>query len=95
MSQKLRPLFNRVVVKPILEQMKGGLVIPVTAQEKPEIGKLVSVGDGVKANLKVGDTVLFGKFSGAPIKVDEENLLFMRDEDILAVLDEVAANVTA
>jgi chaperonin GroES len=95
---KIRPLHDRVVVKRLeqdLEKTKGGIIIPDTAKEKPQQGKVVAVGKG-KVNedgktfpldVKVGDTILFGKYSGSEIKVDGEEHLIMREDDILAILE--------
>lgn len=92
----IRPLHDRVVVKRLEEEQKtsGGIVIPETAAEKPQRGEVKAVGNGKKLDngetraldVKVGDAVLFGKFSGTEIKVDDEDVLVMREEDILAVL---------
>lgn len=92
----IRPLHDRVVVKRLEEEQKtsGGIVIPDTAAEKPQRGEVKAVGNGKKLDngdtreldLKVGDTVLFGKFSGTEIKVDDEDVLVMREDDVLAVL---------
>lgn len=92
----IRPLHDRVVVKRLEEEQttSGGIVIPDTAAEKPQRGEVKAVGNGKKLDngetraldLKVGDTVLFGKFSGTEIKVDDEDVLVMREEDVLAVL---------
>lgn len=94
---KIRPLHDRVVVKRMEEERKsaGGIVIPDSATEKPQRGKILAVGKG-KSNeqgqvrpldVKVGDTVLFGKYSGSEIKVDGEEVLMMREDDILAVIE--------
>ncbi len=92
---KLRPLHDRVIVKRIEEEKKsaGGIIIPDAAAEKPVRGKVVAVGSGKKTDdgktvavdLKVGDVVLFGKYSGSEVKVDGEELLVMREDDIMAV----------
>lgn len=92
----IRPLHDRVVVKRLEEEQKtsGGIVIPDTAAEKPQRGEVVAVGNGkvldngeVRAlDVKVGDTVLFGKFSGTEVKVDNDDVLVMREDDVLAVL---------
>ncbi len=94
---KIRPLQDRVVIKRLEEEQttSGGIVIPDSAAEKPQRGTITAVGNGKVLDngetrapeVKVGDTVLFGKFSGTEIKVDDEELLVMREEDILAVLD--------
>jgi chaperonin GroES len=93
----LRPLQDRIIVKRVEEETKtaGGLFIPETAKEKPQRGKIVAVGNGKKTedgkvlplDVKVGDTVLFGKYAGTEIKVDGEDLLMMREDDILAVVE--------
>ena len=94
---KIRPLQDRVIVKRIAEEekTKGGIIIPDTAKEKPQEGKVTAVGKG-KANedgkvtpldVKVGDKVLFGKYSGTEIKVDGEEHLIMREDDILGVIE--------
>lgn len=92
----IRPLHDRVVVKRLEEEQKtaGGIVIPDTAAEKPQRGEVQAVGNGKVLDngetrgldIKVGDTVLFGKFSGTEIKVDDQDVLVMREEDVLAVL---------
>jgi len=93
---KMRPLHDRVIVRRLEEETKsaGGIVIPDTAKEKPMRGTVVAVGQGrildngdVRAlEVKTGDTVLFGKYSGTEVKVDGETLLVMREEDIMAIL---------
>ena len=93
----LRPLHDRVIVKRMEEQRTspGGIVIPDTAAEKPIRGEILAVGNGkvldsgeVRAlDLKVGDTVLFGKYSGTEVKVDGQDLLVMREDDIMAVIE--------
>ncbi len=93
---KLRPLHDRVIVKRLEEERKtaSGIVIPDTATEKPDQGEILAVGNGkvgddgkVRAlDVKVGDRVLFGKYSGQTVKVDGEELLVMREEDIMAVV---------
>lgn len=94
---KLRPLHDRIIVKRLdgEEKTAGGLFIPDTAKEKPQKGTIIAVGNGkktedgktVKMDVKVGDTVLFGKYAGTEIKVDGEELLMMREDDILAVVE--------
>ena len=93
---KIRPLYDRILVKRIEEQQKtaGGLFIPDTAKEKPQEGKVVAVGSGkredgkvVPLDVKAGDRILFGKYSGSDIKLDGEEHLILREEDILAVLE--------
>ena len=93
----LRPLQDRIIVKRVEEETKtaGGLFIPETAKEKPQRGKIVAVGNGKKTedgkvlplDVKVGDTVLFGKYAGTEIKVDGDDFLMMREDDILAVVE--------
>ena len=93
---KLRPLHDRVVVRRVKEEekTKGGIIIPDTAKEKPQEGEIVSVGTGSKAedgkvtplDVKAGDRVLFGKWSGTEVKVDGEDLLIMKESDILGVV---------
>ncbi len=94
---KIQPLGDRVVVKPLKaeEKTKGGIVLPDTAKEKPLEGKIAAVGKGkvldngkVQAlEVKTGDRVLYGTYSGTEIKIDEEELLIMREEDILAIVN--------
>jgi chaperonin GroES len=95
---KIRPLQDRVMVKRLengVEKTKGGIIIPDTAKEKPEQGKIVAVGKGkvnddgklVPVGVKVGDTILFGKYSGSEVELDGEEHLIMREEDILGVVE--------
>jgi chaperonin GroES len=94
---KLRPLHDRVIVKRLEEERKtaSGIVIPDTAAEKPDQGEVLAVGPGKKndkgelgaMSVKVGDRVLFGKYSGQTVKVDGDELLVMREEDIMAVVN--------
>ena len=94
---KFRPLHDRVVVKRIEADTKtaGGIIIPDTAQEKPQEGEVVAIGTGARADdgtitpldLKAGDKILFGKWSGSEVKLDGEDLLIMKESDILGVLD--------
>jgi chaperonin GroES len=98
---KFRPLHDRVVVRRLEEdeRTKGGIIIPDTAKEKPQQGEIVAVGPGApdeKGNVqpldvKPGDRVLFGKWSGTEVKIDGEELLIMKESDILGVLEDVAA----
>jgi chaperonin GroES len=92
---KVKPLADRVVVKAIeeSEQMRGGLYIPDTAKEKPQQGEVMAVGPGkfedgkrVEMELKVGDKVLYGKYSGTEVTVDNEQYLILRETDVLAVI---------
>jgi len=94
---KIRPLHDRVIVKRTEEEKTtaGGIVIPDSAAEKPAKGEVVAVGNGKlldsgevrKLELKVGDKILFGKYSGTEVKVDGQDLLVMREDDIMAVFD--------
>ena len=94
---KLRPLHDRVIVKRMEEERvsAGGIVIPDNATEKPARGEVVAVGNGKVLDsgeqrgldVKAGDTVLFGKYSGTEVKVDGEELLVMREDDIMAVIE--------
>jgi chaperonin GroES len=94
---KARPLHDRILVKRIDEgeQKIGGIIIPDTAKEKPQQGKVVAVGSGkvkedggrISLDVKAGDTILFGKYSGQEIKLDGEEFLIMREEEVLAVLE--------
>lgn len=94
---KIRPLHDRVIVKRLEEERKtaSGIVIPDTAAEKPDQGEIVAVGTGKiledgkvrPLELKKGDRVLFGKYSGQTVKVDGEELLVMREEDIMGVIE--------
>ena len=94
---KIRPLHDRVIVKREDEERKspGGIVIPDTAAEKPIRGKIMAVGKGKilengsvrPLDLKVGDKILFGKYSGTEVKVDGDELLVMREEDVIAVIE--------
>ncbi|MCX5809968.1 MAG: co-chaperone GroES [Proteobacteria bacterium] len=95
---KIKPLQDRVLIKRIEEEekTKGGIIIPDAAKEKPQEGKVIAVGDGkmldsgVKAPLtvKVGDKILFGKYSGTEIKVDGEEHLIMREDDVLGIVED-------
>ncbi|MBI4768813.1 MAG: co-chaperone GroES [Deltaproteobacteria bacterium] len=94
---KIRPLHDRVIVQRIEEEekTKGGIIIPDTAKEKPQEGKVIAVGPGkilengtkLTLDVKVGDKILFGKYSGSEIKIDGEEFLMMREEDILGVIE--------
>ncbi|SFV27342.1 co-chaperone GroES [Hyphomicrobium facile] len=100
-----RPLHDRVVVKRIEEESKtaGGIIIPDTAKEKPQQGEVVAVGPGARdeagkinpLDVKVGDRVLFGKWSGSEVKIDGEDLLIMKESDILGVLSAPAKSKAA
>lgn len=87
----MRPISNRVVVKPspAEEMTKGGIIIPDTAKEKPQRGEVVAVGpgkDGEPMTVKVGDTVLYGKYSGQELQYNGDEYLIMREDDILVIL---------
>ena len=92
----IKPLADRVVIKPAEaeEKMSGGIIIPDTAKEKPQKGEIVAVGPGkvsdagqtIAPTVKVGDVVLYGKYSGTEVSVDGEDYLIVRESDILAVL---------
>src|ERR1700720_2963423 len=102
---KFRPLHDRVVVKRIdaEEKTTGGIIIPDTAKEKPSQGEITAVGPGgrdeagklIPIDLKVGDRVLFGKWSGTEVKIDGKDLLIMKESDIMGVLDEPVAKKKA
>jgi len=95
-AAKIKPLHDRVVVQPVeeAEQMRGGLYIPDTAKEKPQQGNVVAVGPGkyseqgerITPDVEVGNTVLYGKYSGTDVTVDGQEYLILREADILAVL---------
>ena len=97
MGSKLRPLYDRLLVKRLDEEdtTKGGIIIPDSAKEKPQRGQVVAVGKGKVAedgsvrplDVKEGDVVLFGQSSGTEIKVDEEDRLIMREDDVLAIVE--------
>jgi chaperonin GroES len=93
----IKPLANRVLVKRLEDEVQttaGGIIVPDTAKEKPQRGKVVAVGPGrltddgkrIAVDVKAGDEILFGKWSGSEITIDGEEYLFMKDDDILAVL---------
>ncbi len=93
---QFRPLHDRVVVEPSEHEEKtaGGIIVPDTAQEKPMQGKVVAVGPGARGedgtlqppDVKKGDTILYGKYSGTEVKIDDKELLIMRESDIMGVL---------
>ncbi len=97
MALNLKPLGSRVVVEPIEQEevTAGGIVLPETAKEKPQQGKILAVGPGdrdedgdrIALDVKVGDKVLFAKYSGTEIKVDGKKLLILRESDILAIIE--------
>ena len=94
---KIRPLHDRIIVKRLEEERTsaGGIIIPDTATEKPIQGKVIAVGNGKiledgsvrKLDVKVGDKILFGKYGGTEVKVDGEDLLVMREEDVMAIIE--------
>ncbi len=94
---KIRPLGDRILIKRIQEEekTKGGIIIPDTAKEKPQEGKVVAVGKGktteegklIAPDVKAGDRILFGKYSGSEVKIDGEEHLILREDDILGVLE--------
>jgi len=100
-----RPLGDRVVIKRVEEEArtKGGIIIPDTAKEKPQEGEVVAVGPGardedgkrVPMDVKAGDRILFGKWSGSEVKIDGEDLLIMKESDILGVIEPVPAQAKA
>jgi chaperonin GroES len=97
MFMKIRPLHDRIVVKRIeeKEQMQGALYIPDSAKEKPQEGEVVAIGKGkrledgkvVALDVQVGDRILFGKYSGSDIKLDGDEFLIMREDEVLGILD--------
>ncbi len=100
MAQKLTPLHDRLLVRRIeeMETVRGGIIIPDSAKEKPQEGVVVAVGQGkrekgerIPLDVKEGDRILFGKYAGNEVKIDGEELLIMREEEILGVLSGAAA----
>jgi chaperonin GroES len=96
MAVRIKPLHDRIIVKRVEEEdkTKGGIIIPDTAKEKPQQGKVVSVGNGRKEDgkvipldVKAGDKILFGKYSGTEIKLDGEDHLILREEDVLGIIE--------
>ena len=94
---KIRPLHDRILVKLIEEQevRRGGIIIPDSAKEKPQEGKVVAAGNGkvaedgkkIPLDVKAGDRILFGKYSGNEVKIEDEEYIIMREEDVLAILE--------
>ena len=94
---KIRPLHDRLLVERLEEQevKKGGIIIPDTAKEKPQEAKVIAVGNGKVTNegkkipldVKAGDKILFGKYSGSEVKIDDKEYLILREEDVLAILE--------
>jgi chaperonin GroES len=101
MATNIRPLHDRVIVRRIeeTEQVRGGIIIPDTAKEKPQEGEVIAVGEGKRKDdgtrqtldVQVGDRVLFGKYSGSEIKLDGEEYLIMREDEILGVIERAGA----
>ena len=95
---KLKPLHDRVILKRLEEKevRKGGIIIPDTAKEKPQQAEVIAVGDGkllengqkIPLNVKVGDKVLIGKYAGTEVKIDDEELVIVREDEILAIIEE-------
>jgi chaperonin GroES len=101
LPMKFRPLHDRVVVRRVdaEEKSSGGIIIPDTAQEKPQQGEVIAVGPGARGDdnelipldVKAGDRILFGKWSGTEVKIDGEDLLIMKESDIMGVLENESA----
>ena len=97
MAMKIRPLHDRILVERLEEKevKKGGIIIPDTAKEKPQEAKVIAVGNGkvsedgkkIPLDVKAGDRILFGKYSGSEVKLEEKEYLILREEDILAILE--------
>lgn len=97
MSLNVRPLHDRLIVKRVeeTETVKGGIIIPDTAKEKPQEGKVIAVGNGKKnedgkvipLDVKAGDRILFGKYSGTEIKVEDEEYLILREDEVLGIIE--------
>ena len=97
MALKIRPLHDRILVERLEEQevKRGGIIIPDTAKEKPQEGKVIAVGNGkvtedgkkLPLDVKAGDRILFGKYSGSEVKIEEKDYLILREEDVLAILE--------
>ena len=96
MNPRIRPLYDRILVKRVepKESVKGGIIIPDTAKEKPQEGEVIAVGNGkildngtkVPLDVKAGDKILFGKYSGTDIKIDNEEFLILREDEVLAIV---------
>jgi chaperonin GroES len=94
---KIRPLHDRLLVERLEEKevKKGGIIIPDTAKEKPQEAKVIAVGNGkvtdegkkIRLDVKAGDKILFGKYSGSEVKIDDKEYLILREEDVLAILE--------
>jgi chaperonin GroES len=97
MAMKARPLHDRILVERLEEGeiKKGGIIIPDTAKEKPQEGKVIAAGNGkvtedgkrIALDVKAGDRILFGKYSGSEVKIDDKEYLILREEDVLAILE--------
>ena len=95
--KKIRPLQDRILVKRLEEHeaKKGGIIIPDTAKEKPQEGKVIAAGNGkvtedgkkIPLDVKAGDRILFGKYSGSEVKIEDKEYLILREEDVLAILE--------
>ena len=94
---KITPLFDRVVIKPEIQTSttKSGIVLPSTSQERPQIGKILAIGSGLDIDsnnigmqVRVGDVVLFNKFTGSEVKIDDETLIVLRQIDLIAIMEE-------
>src|SRR5213078_3211943 len=102
MATNIKPLHDRVILKRIEEgeQVRGGIIIPDSAKEKPQEGEVIAVGAGKKLDsgervaldVREGDRVLFGKYSGTEVKLDDQDYLIMREDDILGVIERAAAS---
>ena len=105
MATMIRPLHDRVLIKRLdeQEQMRGGIIIPDTAKEKPQQGEVIAAGEGKfredgtrqPLDVKPGDRILFGKYSGSEVKIDDEEYLIMREDEILGVFTATARTKTA
>ena len=97
MALNVKPIGDRILVEPVEEKevKKGGIIIPDTAKEKPQQGKIIAAGKGkvnddgkvTPLDVKVGDRILFGKYSGSEVKIEDKEYLIMREEDVLAILE--------
>ena len=105
MATSIRPLHDRVIIERLdeLQQIRGGIIIPDTAKEKPQQGKVIAAGEGKfrddgkrqPLDVKAGDRVLFGKFSGSEVKIDGQEYLIMREDEILGIFTETAKTKSA
>src|SRR6202521_1837295 len=105
MSMAFRPLHDRVVIRRVEQEAKtaGGIIIPDTVKEKPQEGEVVAVGPGARGedgtlhplDVKAGDRVLFGKWSGSEIKLDGEDLIIMKESDVMGIIDQSAVRKAA